>query len=161
MSNARWLDVEADLAAAILHFGNAVGLFERGGFDIPDALERYARGYALMHAMQAGHTSAEAAMRRVLDILREERPTGEDWHKALIARLSRPLTGKYARPALLSREMATDLYETLGFRHRAMHSYGDFDPSKAKAAIEAAARLKSSLPAAVASFRDIVDPIQP
>jgi hypothetical protein len=99
-----------------------------------------------------------ATMRRILDILREERPTGDDWHKALIARLAKPLTGEHARPALLSHEVATDLYETLGFRHRAMHSYGDFNASKATPAIKAAARLKDSLPAAVASFRETVDP---
>ena len=161
MSDARWADIEADIAAVTLHFGNAVDLYERGGFDIENHLERYARGYALMHAMQSGHTSAEAAMRRILDILREERPTGEDWHKALIARLARPLTGEHARPALLPHEVATDLYETLGFRHRAMHSYGDFDASKAAPAIEAAARLKDSLPAAVTGFRETVDPTPP
>jgi hypothetical protein len=161
MSDARWADVEADVAAVILHFGNAIDIYERGGFDAPNHLEKYTRGYALMHAMQSGHTSAEAAMRRILDILREERPTGEDWHKTLITRLARPLTGEHARPALLPQEVATDLNETLGFRHRAMHSYGDFDASKAVPAIEAAARLKESLPAAVASFRATIDPPPP
>ena len=159
MIDARWADVESDVAAAALHFGNAVELHARGGFNIDNDLERHARGYALMHAMQSGHTSAEAAMRRILDILREERPTGEDWHKAVVARLAKPLTGEYARPALLPHEVAIDLYETLGFRHRAMHSYGEFDASKATLAIAAAARLKDSLPAAVASFREAVDPL--
>lgn len=161
MSDARWADVESDIVAVALHFGNAMELYSRGGFNIENHLERYARAYALMHAMQSGHTSAEAAMRRILDILREDRPTGEDWHKALIARLAKPLTGEHARPALLPHEVATDLYETLGFRHRAMHSYGDFDVSKAAPAIEAAARLKDSLAAAVASFRAAVDPPGP
>jgi uncharacterized protein YutE (UPF0331/DUF86 family) len=158
VSDARWADVESDVVAVTLHFGNAIELYARGGFDIENRLERYARRYALLHAMQSGHTSAEATMRRILDILREERPTGDDWHKALIARLAKPLTGEHARPALLSHEVATDLYETLGFRHRAMHSYGDFDASKATPAIKAAARLKDSLRAAVASFRETVDP---
>jgi uncharacterized protein YutE (UPF0331/DUF86 family) len=161
VSDARWADVESDLAAATLHFSNALQLYAQGGFDSKNHLEKYARGYALMHAMQSGHTSAEAAMRRILDILREDRPTGEDWHKALIARLAKPLTGEHARPALFSHEVAIDLYETLGFRHRAMHSYGDFDASKAEPAIEAAARLKDNLPAAVASFRETVDPRPP
>jgi hypothetical protein len=161
VSDARWADVESDVVAVALHFGNAVALHVRGGFDIENHLEKYARGYALMHAMQSGHTSAESALRRILDILREDRPTGEDWHQALIARLAKPLTGEHARPALLPHEVAIDLYETLGFRHRAMHSYGDFDASKAKPAIEAAARLKDSLPAAVASFRATVDPPPP
>jgi uncharacterized protein YutE (UPF0331/DUF86 family) len=161
VSDGRWADVESDTVALALHFGNAVELYARGGFNIENQLEKYARGYALMHAIQSGHTSAEAAMRRILDILREDRPTGEDWHKALITRLAKPLTGEHARPALLPHEVATDLYETLGFRHRAMHSYGDFDASKATPAVEAAARLKDSLPAAVASFREAVDPPPP
>jgi HepT-like protein len=161
VSDARWADVESDVVAVALHFGNAVDLHARGGFNIENQLEKYARGYALMHAMQSGHTSAESAMRRILDILREDRPTGEDWHKALIARLAKPLTGEHARPALLPHEVASDLYETLGFRHRAMHSYGDFDASKAAPAIEAAARLKDSFAAAVAEFRAAVDPPPP
>ena len=100
-SDARWADVESDVVAMALHFGDAVELHARGGFDIENSLEKYARGYALMHAMQSGHTSAESVMRRILDIIREDRPTGEDWHKALIARLAMPLTGEHARPALL------------------------------------------------------------
>lgn len=158
MSDARWVDVDADLTAMTLHFGNAVDLYARGGFDIEEQLDRYARGYALMHAMQAGYTSAEASMRRILDLLGEDRPTGEDWHKALIARLATPLTGAYERPALLTRDVAADLYETLGFRHRAMHSYGDFNAAKASPSIAAAARLRESFPLAVARFRETVDP---
>jgi hypothetical protein len=66
VSDARWADVESDVVAVTLHFGNAIELYARGGFDIENHLERYARRYALLHAMQSGHTSAEATMRRIL-----------------------------------------------------------------------------------------------
>ena len=49
---------------------------------------------ALMHAMYAAHTSAEAAMKRILDILGEDHPTGDDWHNTLIERLAEPGAAK-------------------------------------------------------------------
>jgi hypothetical protein len=50
VSDARWADVESDVVAVTLHFGNAIELYARGGFDIENQLERYARRYALLHA---------------------------------------------------------------------------------------------------------------
>lgn len=63
MSDARWADVEADIASAIRHFGNAVELYREGGFE-GDDLSSYRASMALMHAMQSGHTSAEAGLMR-------------------------------------------------------------------------------------------------
>ena len=59
MSDARWLDVEDDVAAAAKHFTNAQSLYANGRFD-DLGIEGYRDGMALMHALQAGHTSAEA-----------------------------------------------------------------------------------------------------
>ena len=42
MSDARWIEVEADMAAAALHFGNAVALWRAGGFDVK-GLDGYRR----------------------------------------------------------------------------------------------------------------------
>ena len=75
MSDARWADVEADIASAIRHFGNAVELYCEGGFE-GDDLSSYRASMALMHAMQSGHTSAEAGLMRILQTLGEEHPTG-------------------------------------------------------------------------------------
>lgn len=80
MSDARWLDVEDDLANAEAHFRNAGALHAAGGFDEP-GLVGYRNSMALMHSLQSAHTSAENALRRVLLILGEELPAGEDWHR--------------------------------------------------------------------------------
>lgn len=157
MSDARWLDVEADVSAATEHFANAVALYDAGGFDAP-GLDGYRAEMALMHAMQSAHTAAEAALLRVLRILDEERPEGDDWHARLIDRLARSLHGQHARPSLLSGEIAIDLHETRSFRHRATHSYGAFDVKRAAPSVEAARRLCVSLPAAVLAFRQSIDP---
>ena len=68
MSDARWSDVDADVASAVKHFANAQALFAHGRFEAP-GIEGYRDGMALMHALQAGHTSAEVAMQHVLRIL--------------------------------------------------------------------------------------------
>lgn len=80
MSDARWLDVADDVSDAALHFTNAQSLHATGRYEAL-GIEGYRDGMALMHALQAGHTSAEAAMLRILRILGEDAPTGEDWHR--------------------------------------------------------------------------------
>jgi hypothetical protein len=101
MTDARWLDVAADIEASVKHFANAAALYNAGGFD-GVGLDRYRAEMALMHSMQSAHTSAEAALVRILRILGEERPVGEDWHARLIDRLARPVTGDHKRPELLT-----------------------------------------------------------
>lgn len=157
MSDARWLDVDADVAAAAQHFANAVALSEAGGFDGAE-LDRYRAEMALMHAMQSAHTAAEAALVRILRILDEERPEGDDWHARLIDRLTRPVGGRHSRPALLPHPVAADLHETRSFRHRVTHSYGDFNIDRIGPSLDAARRLSASLPATVAAFKRIIDP---
>ena len=158
MSDARWLDVQDDVTAAEEHFRNATALHAGGGFDEP-GLAGYRNSMALMHALQSAHTSAESALRRVLLILGEEPPSGEDWHQKLIARLVRPIDGH--RPALLSPAVARDLDETRRMRNRATLSYGTFDPLKAAPSVDAAGRLASSVADDVRRFRQTVDPDQP
>jgi hypothetical protein len=156
MSDARWMEVEVDVQSALLHFGMALRIFDVGGFDAPDP-EGYARGAAFMHAMQSAHTSAEQALVRVLDMLDEEKPTGEQWHQDVISRLSRPLAGKLARPALLPRESAKELHETRRFRNLALRSYNSFEPARATPAVAAARRLMVSLGPAFSEFKRAVD----
>jgi hypothetical protein len=128
MSDARWSDVDSSIDAAMTHFAMAVQIYEAGGLDELD-LAGYTRRAALMHAVDAGYTSLESAMMRILGIAEEEPPTGRDWHSMLISRMSRALTGEHARPALFGEETARDLSETMRFRHRARHSaYDDFEP---------------------------------
>lgn len=157
MRDARWLDVDADAASAARHFRNSVALYRAGGFT-HDGLEGYRAQMAFMHAMQSAYNSAEAALMRILRLLEEEVPQGEDWHYRLVERLASDVSGDHARPALLPEEVAIDLHETRSFRHRVTHSYGDFDVSRAGPSIEAAERLAGSFVEAIASFKAIVDP---
>jgi uncharacterized protein YutE (UPF0331/DUF86 family) len=157
MRDARWLDVDADVASATRHFRNSVALYRAGGFT-SDGLEGYRAQMAFMHAMQSAYNSAEAALMRILRLLDEEIPQGEDWHYKLIERLASDVSGDHARPALLPKDVAVDLHETRSFRHRVTHSYGDFDVSRAGPSVAAAGRLAGSFAKAIASFKEIVDP---
>ncbi|MCG6114952.1 MAG: hypothetical protein MEQ84_07095 [Mesorhizobium sp.] len=102
--------------------------------------------------------SAEAGLLRLMRLLDEEIPQGDDWHYKLIERLRNAVVGAHERPAVLPDAVATDLHETRAFRHRAIHSYGEFDVSRAGPSLAAARRLVESLPAAVEAFKQIIDP---
>lgn len=156
MSAALWLDVEADLESMVRHFGKAEEFYQRGGFP-GEGLSDYFATMALLHAMQSGYTSAEAALLRILSILREQRPAGADWHSALIRRLARPLEQDLARPALLSAELAAAMQTARSFRHRAVHVYDDFDIERFPPALDAARTIVEKLPKQVAAFRKVMD----
>jgi hypothetical protein len=158
MTDARWTEVEDDLDSACRHFSQAAALYDEGGFE-RDGLAGYRAEMALQHAMQSAHTSLEGALVRILEILDEERPTGEKWHADLVRRVGRPLTTPdRARPAILTPSVASDVDESRRFRHRATHNYDDFDPSQAGPSVEAARRLAESLKPCIAAFRNKVDP---
>ena len=154
MSDARWTEVEEDVAAATGHLGRSVELFGAGGFS-GEGIEAYKARMAFMHVMQSGHTSLESALVRIMDRLGEEPPTGRDWHADLIRRAARAIGG---RPAILPAEIADAANETRRFRHVAMRSYGTFEPSRAEPSVAAAAVLAAGLPDAIAAFRRGIDP---
>jgi len=154
MTDARWLDVEDDLAGAVRHFREAARMYAAGDFTAPDP-EGYRLAMAFMHAMQCGYTSTETALLRILDMLGEERPSGPDSHRALLTRVGRPTQD---RPALVSAELARALEEARRFRHVAMHSYGDFDMARARRPVEAARLIADSLPGDIGAFRRRIDP---
>ena len=161
MTDARWIEVEDDLASACRHFGNAALLHDEGGFERDD-LSGYRASMALQHAMQSAHTSLESALARILEILGEEKPAGSDWHVTLVRRVSRPVTTSgHERPEILGPEIARDVDESRRFRHRATHGYDNFDPSLAAPSVEAARRLATTLLPAVEAFRRKVDPPSP
>lgn len=158
MTDARWVEVDDEIAAASRHFRNAAAIYDEGGFDAED-LSGYKAKMALMHAMQSGQASLEGALRRILEILGEEAPAGPRSHADLIRRVSRSLDGRpHARPAILPPDVALDVDETRRFRHRATHDYDNFEPSRALPAIDAARRLATGLASAIADFRDVIDP---
>jgi hypothetical protein len=155
MSDARWFEVEADIDAAIRHFRQSVELYRKGGFDAP-GLDGYQAEMALMHALQSAHTSLEAGFLRILEMLGEERPVGENWHADLISRVAAALPGR--RPAIITTQIAEAATETRRFRHRATHNYDSFRVGEVSRTIEAAAALAGGLEADILAFRNIIDP---
>ena len=67
MSDGRWFETDADIETAVRHFRQSVALYREGGFDAP-GLAGYRAIMALMHALQAAHTSLESALVRILDM---------------------------------------------------------------------------------------------
>lgn len=158
MTDARWIEVEDDLASACFHFRNAARLSDAGGFE-EDDLAGYRAQMALLHAMQSAHTSLEAGLKRILEILGEEAPAGSQSHLDLVRRVSRAIdTPGHVRPAILTLDVARDVDESRRFRHRATHGYDNFDPTLAGPSIEAARRLASSLQPCIAAFKSRIDP---
>lgn len=154
MSDARWFEVDEEIAAAVTHFRMSVELFAAGGFD-GDGIGAYRARMGLMHAMQSGHTSLESALVRILGLLGEEAPTGRDWHADLIRRVSREIGG---RPAILSSDLARAVGETRRFRHVAMRGYGSFDVELSRPSVLAAGVIVGGIGPAIASFRATIDP---
>ncbi len=157
MSDARWTDVFEDARQAAEHFARSVQLYEAGGFS-GDDLDAYRARMAFMHAVQSGHTSLEAALLRILEILGEETPTGEQWHRDLITRAARAMPGEYGRPPILKGELGRHADETRRFRNLATRSYGTFDPAKARSTVIAARALSTGLLPALLSIQEAADP---
>lgn len=147
-----WDDILSDLASAKRHFAEAVHLHRAPPTTTPD----YVTNMAFQHAMQAGYTSFEAAMKRLLHLLSEPLPAGPEWHAALVKRLARPVPG--SRPALLIEPLLGQVEDLRRFRHVAMHAYDDFSPRKAAIPVEAADAFGAGMDAALAAFRAAVDP---
>lgn len=155
VKDARWLEVDADIGSAVRHFEQSVALFRKGGFDEP-GLAGYQASMALMHALQSGHTSLEGGLLRILEMLTEERPVGEDWHVALIRRVATDLPAR--RPVILSAALAKCADETRRFRHRAVHNYDSFRVTEIEPTIRAAETLARELPAEIERFKSAIDP---
>ena len=154
MSDARWFEINAAVTAAIRHFTGAADLFTRLP-GMQTTQDKYGFEMGFMHAMQAGQTSMEAALLRVLALFREEAPSGPCWHADLIDRAANPLG---QRPAILGPQAARAANETRQFRSIAAHAYDTFDHTRAVNAVESAKALVTLLPADLARFRQAVDP---
>jgi hypothetical protein len=154
MSDARWIEIERDAAAAAGHFARAAALNDLGGFEAP-GLDGYRAQMAFLHAMQSGHTSLENCLLRILEMLGEEAPTGSNWHADLIQRVSAARPD--ARPAVLTGAVATAADETRRFRAVATRGYDNFDPGRSAPAVAAARVLAQELPGALTLFRNSLD----
>jgi hypothetical protein len=153
MDDDHWLEIEDDFNAASQHFAMAVQLFRRGGFSV-EGIDGYAARMALMHSMQAGHTSLENGLKRILVILGEDMPIGERWQSDLIKRVSRN-TQKH--PAILSKGTSDFADETRRFRNVAVRNYDSFMPQHADASVSAAENWSSRLLPELMAFKAIID----
>ena len=154
MSDARWFEVEANMAAAANHFRRSAEIFSRGDL-LGDGYEEYLARMALMHAMQSGHTSLESGLLKILAMLGEKPPVGAEWHADLIRRTSHAIEG---RPAILPPDVARAVDLTRSFRHVAMRGYENFREDLARPAIDAASYLAQHIEQAIAAFRRTIDP---
>jgi hypothetical protein len=157
MTDARWFEIDRDLARSHKHFRLAIRLFEAnrlGGNDFDSEV----RTLAFLHAMLSGYAACEAAFIRLLEMIGEDMPVGRDWHKQLLTRLSHPLTRGPTRPAIISRSLANELEELRKFRHIAMHVYDDFQSDRAVRAVDAAEQTLRLLNDEIDLFRKIIDP---
>jgi hypothetical protein len=155
VSDARWFEVDLDIRAAVDHFEKSIVLHQKGGFD-DSGIDGYRAEMALMHALQSAHTSLESGLLRILEILGEERPVGENWHADLIRRVSTSLPGR--RSPILQSALAQAATETRRFRHRAMHNYDSFEVQETSHTIDAAKALANGLAAEILAFKTMIDP---
>ena len=156
MSDSRWVDIEDDADVAAEHFRFAVAIYETGDFEAA-GLEGYKSRMAFMHAVQSGHTSLEALLLRILDLLNEERPTGDRWHRDLILRACRAMTGSNGRPSIFSQELCAALDETRRFRNLAVRGYERFRIADAEATVAAARLIAERLVEETIRFKGVVD----
>jgi hypothetical protein len=150
-----WRDALDDIAAARMHFREALAIFDDPGFaasGAPDYLHRM----AFQHAMQSGYTSFESALKRMFALLEEPLPVGPDWHFALVRRASEAMES--GRPPILGADLAAAAVELMRFRHVAMHGYDRFDVRKAAIAADEARRFLETIDGDIAAFRRAVDP---
>jgi hypothetical protein len=154
MSDARWIEIDAAVAAAIRHFSGAVRIFARLP-DVEQERDKYSFEMGFMHAMQSGQASIEVALLRILDLIGGEAPTGPRWHADLMTRVSRAVG---ARPAIFGAEAAKAASETRQFRSIAAHAYDSFDRTRAAPAVESARVLAAVLPEEIGRFRQAIDP---
>ncbi len=151
MSDARWLDIEDSVSSAVRHFGNAIAIYSEGLSDDED-LGAYKGRMALLQAMQAGYSSLELALERILETIGEELPSASrNYHAQLVRRVARAVPGE--RPALVEGELAAALDEARRFRHVARRAYDDFESPRAAPAVDAAKRIVADISGAVAVFK--------
>jgi hypothetical protein len=155
MMAERWSDILGEIESAKRHFGSAARINGQAPADVTTD-EGYDSAMAFQHAMLAGYTSFENAVRRILSLLNEELPVGPDWHAALLRRIAQPLSQR--RPALFGAQLTKAAFDLMRFRHVAMHAYDGFDFERAAPAMKAAETFLDRIDVELAAFRAAIDP---
>ncbi|MFB6274051.1 MAG: hypothetical protein ABEL51_14270 [Salinibacter sp.] len=68
------------------------------------------------------YTGLERIFQRIAVKIDQDLPSGEDWHRQLLQRMSIPLEG--VRPAVITQKQAEHLEAYMGFRHVFRNIYG-------------------------------------
>jgi hypothetical protein len=153
VSDTDWIEIDRAIASAVGNFQRGREFSRHPDFRTDNVIGSALR-MGFMHAVQAGHTSLENALLRILDLIDETRPRGDAWHADLIGRAGQELTH---RPAILPPGLAASADETRRLRNRATRAYDNFDPDRIAPTIQAADDLAQHLPGAIAAFRQIID----
>lgn len=96
------------------------------------------------------YTGCEKMLRLVATELNGGLPSGADWHKRLLDRMS---TDREGRPAVVSANTAQQLQEFLGFRHIVRNLYGfELDLERVAALVERYPAVWNSLHQDVSQF---------
>ncbi|MEO7096520.1 MAG: hypothetical protein ABI175_24895 [Polyangiales bacterium] len=131
------------------------GAMRRRLADLDDAEARLAKSpddtaarALLAWALHGWYTALESLLERVARQIDAEVPTGDRWHRALLAQVSVEVPG--VRPPVLAGTSRRDLEELLAMRHFLRHAYGsDLDGAKLTAQ---AARLRAVAPSVDAAL---------
>jgi len=153
-----WRTVLRDIDSAELHFSQAFPLFEMLE-SLPDPENTY-DGYiiemAFQHAMQAGYTSIESAIKKILSIAGETLPSGPSAHKELLLDSFEHYDNR--PPIFTDPDVRRNLHILRAFRHVAAHSYDNFDPNLAQSAARAAKSIGETLKTQILEFIEKFDP---
>jgi hypothetical protein len=101
----------------------------------PDEPTETMRALALAFEIERWYSAAEATLERVVRTIDGDVPAGPTWHAELLRAASVAIED--LRPAIVSKDAATELRELLKFRHFARHGY-DREPEPSRMAEQAA-----------------------
>ncbi len=152
--DARWLDVLGDFCSAENHFKMSKMLFGDSNLD-SDGVKGYTARMALMHSMQSGYTSFENGLKRILAMIDEPLPRGDDWHAALLLRAAKSVEG--SRPAIFSSSFMATADQVRRFRHVATRSYDNFNVAEVSGSIDAATLMAENLMNEFGRFREAME----
>jgi uncharacterized protein YutE (UPF0331/DUF86 family) len=152
MSDDRWLKVDETVASALRHFGNSVKLFEVGNFE-GEEFETYRDRMAFLHMMEAGYTSLEACLERIMTLFGEIIPTGSDSHAAILASIAAPVSGRRAAIVEKGGDLSEAMDEARRFRHVARHRYDDIEVDRVEPAKKAAETICQEFGASIEAFK--------
>lgn len=106
--------------------------------------------------LHAFYTGLERIFEKIAVVVDGQPPQGANWHKVLLLRMGREVSG--LRPAVISEEIVTFLDEYRGFRHvvRNIYTY-KFDPVRIDVLTRNAKHFFKQLKREMLAFADFLD----